>query len=152
MNFKITCRRFKENIAKRYTVKIWNIRTLETCYNCPKIWSVWFYHWVMCPEDTDGMANSVDLDQIAPSGAVWSETTLFPQTCLPENLGSVLSGLLKLTSNSEKSTIRGDELLPGCVGYTVVTATVICSEVGNVQGTNPLVHMMSGWTLEQRRH
>ena len=31
----------------------------------------------MCPNDADGMANSVDSDQTATLGAVWSESTLF---------------------------------------------------------------------------
>ena len=34
------------------------------------------------------MANSVDPDQTAPLGAVWSGSTLFAQTYLSENLGS----------------------------------------------------------------
>ena len=37
----------------------------------------------MCPKDVDGMANSVDPDQTAPG------STLFAQTCLSENLGSL---------------------------------------------------------------
>ena len=31
---------------------------------------MWLYHRVMSPNDADGMANSVDLDQTAPLGAV----------------------------------------------------------------------------------
>ena len=31
----------------------------------------------MCPKDADGMANSVDPDQTAPLGAVWSGSSLF---------------------------------------------------------------------------
>ena len=42
----------------------------------------------MHPKDADGMANSVDPDQTAPLGAVWSESTMFPQTCLSEKLRS----------------------------------------------------------------
>ena len=34
----------------------------------------------MCPKDADGLANSVDPDQTAPLGAVWSEPALFAQT------------------------------------------------------------------------
>ena len=48
----------------------------------------------MSPKDADGMANSVDPDQIAPVGAqtfplgsVWSGSTLFAQTYLSKNLG-----------------------------------------------------------------
>ena len=36
----------------------------------------------MCPKAADGMANSVDPDQTAPS-------TLFAQTCLSDNIGSL---------------------------------------------------------------
>ena len=41
----------------------------------------------MSPNDADGMANSVDPDQTAPLGAVWSGSTLFAQAYLSENLG-----------------------------------------------------------------
>ena len=44
---------------------------------------------VMSPNDADGMANSVDPDQTAPLGAVWSGSTLFAQAYLSENLGSL---------------------------------------------------------------
>ena len=43
----------------------------------------------MCPNDPDGMANSVDPDQTAPLGTVWSGSALFAQVCLSENLGSL---------------------------------------------------------------
>ena len=48
-----------------------------------EIWTM-FCHTVLCPNDADGMANSVDPDQTAPPGAVWSGSTIFAQT---ENLG-----------------------------------------------------------------
>ena len=41
----------------------------------------------MSPNDADGMANSVDPDQTAPLGAVWSGSALFAY--LSENLGSL---------------------------------------------------------------
>ena len=41
------------------------------------------------PNDTDWMANSVDPDQTAPLGAVWSGSTLFAQAYLSKNLGSL---------------------------------------------------------------
>ena len=47
---------------------------------------MWFYHGVMGPKDADRMANSVDPDQTAPS--------LFGQTCLSENLGSLEYGAI----------------------------------------------------------
>ena len=43
----------------------------------------------MSPNDADGIANSVDPDQTAPLGAVWSGSALFAQTCLSENLGKL---------------------------------------------------------------
>ena len=56
----------------------------------------------MSPNDADGMANSVDPNQIdldlvnsvdpdqtAPLGAVWSGSALFAQAYLSENLGSL---------------------------------------------------------------
>ena len=43
----------------------------------------------MSPNDADGMANSIDPDQTAPLGAVWSGSALFAQAYLSENLGSL---------------------------------------------------------------
>ena len=43
----------------------------------------------MSPNDADEMANSVDPDQTAPLGAVWSGSALFAQAYLSENLGSL---------------------------------------------------------------
>ena len=37
------------------------------------------------PKDADEIANSVDPDQTAPLGAVWSGTALFLETCLSVN-------------------------------------------------------------------
>ena len=50
---------------------------------------MWLYNRVMSPNDADGMANSVDPDQTAPLGAVWSGSALFAQAYLSENLGSL---------------------------------------------------------------
>ena len=36
---------------------------------------------IWCIEGRDGMVNSVNPDQTAPMGAVWSGFTLFDQTC-----------------------------------------------------------------------
>ena len=69
------------------TVNLLNIRTPQKIHcNHSKIWSMWLYHRVMSPNSTDRMANSVDPDQTAPLGAVWSGSALFTQTCLSENL------------------------------------------------------------------
>ena len=43
----------------------------------------------MHPKDAAAIANSVDPDQTAPLGAVWSVSALFVQTCLSQNLGSL---------------------------------------------------------------
>ena len=43
---------------------------------------VWLYHIVMCPKDADRMTNSVVPGQTAPSGPVWSGSTLF-ETSIP---------------------------------------------------------------------
>ena len=43
----------------------------------------------MGPNDADGLANSVDPDQTAPVGAVWSGSALFAQAYLSGNLGSL---------------------------------------------------------------
>ena len=43
----------------------------------------------MGPKDVDGIANSVDPDQTASLGAVWSGSAMYAQTCLSENLGSL---------------------------------------------------------------
>ena len=51
--------------------------TEKICCNHSKIWTMWLYYSVMSPNDADGMANSVDPDQTAPVGAVWSGSALF---------------------------------------------------------------------------
>ena len=43
----------------------------------------------MHPKDAEGIANSVDPDQTAPLGAVWSGSALFAQAHLSENLGKL---------------------------------------------------------------
>ena len=50
---------------------------------------MWLYYSVMFPNDADAMANSVDPDQTAPLGAVWSGSALFAQAYLSKNLGSL---------------------------------------------------------------
>ena len=58
------------------TPKNWDTRKI--CYNHPKIWTRWFYHWVMCPNNAEGIANSVYHDQtltwiytVCPELFVW---------------------------------------------------------------------------------
>ena len=59
------------------------------CCNHSKIWTMWRYHRVMSPNDADGMTNSIDPDQTAPLGAVWTGSALFAQAYLSKNLGSL---------------------------------------------------------------
>ena len=61
----------------------------------------------MSPNDADGMANSVDPDQTAPLGAVWSGSALFAQTCLSENLGK-LQYWSKLSAYNLNDCIKAD--------------------------------------------
>ena len=71
--------------------------TQKICCNHSKSWIMWLYHRIMSPNDADRIANSVDPDQTAPLGAVWSGSALFAQTYLSENLGTLrykLSGVL----------------------------------------------------------
>ena len=51
------------NFNKFYKSK--KFRHLKNCYNYHKIWTMWFYHRVMCTKDAYRMANSVDSDQTA---------------------------------------------------------------------------------------
>ena len=53
--------------------------TQKICCNHSKIWTMSLYRRVLSPNDADGMANSVDPDQTAPLGAVWSGSALFAQ-------------------------------------------------------------------------
>ena len=63
--------------------------TQRICCNHPKSWTRWRFLRVIHSKDAEGIANSVDPDQTAPLGAVWSESALFAQTCLSENLGKL---------------------------------------------------------------
>ena len=58
---------------------------------------MWLYYRVKSPNDAYGMANSVDPDQTAPLGAVWSGSALFAQEYLSENLGSLWYKFLAVT-------------------------------------------------------
>ena len=79
----------KEYSEAGYRINPNNSNTQKICCNHPKIWTMWLYHRVLHPKDADGIANSVDPDQTAPLGAVWSGSALFAQTYLSKNLGSL---------------------------------------------------------------
>ena len=85
-------------IHSNHTIKLLNIRTpekmLQLSYNlnnvAPTISTMWLFHRVMRPKDAGRIANSVDPDQTARLGAVWSGSTLFAQWAyLSENVGSL---------------------------------------------------------------
>ena len=47
---------------------------------CPETGTFWINNATMHHKDAGGLANSVDPDQTAPVGAVWSVSALFAQT------------------------------------------------------------------------
>ena len=56
--------------------------TQKICCYHSKILTMWLYHRVMSPNDADGMANSVDPDQTAPS-LIWV-CTVCPGISVPK--------------------------------------------------------------------
>ena len=73
-----------------HTVKILNVRTPKKfAVITQKFEQDGFTVRVMHLKDAAGIANSVDPDQTAPLGAVWSGSALLAQTCLSKNLGSL---------------------------------------------------------------
>ena len=82
---------FLKNFCKQNTVKLLKLRTPETYAVITLKFEQGGFtiYRVMHPNDADRMANSVDPDQTAPLGAVWSGSTLFAQAFLSENLGSL---------------------------------------------------------------
>ena len=71
----------------------------------------------MGPKAVDGMANSVDPDQTAPLGAVWSGPTLFAKICLSENLGPLRYSYLQIISIKLDAdllwSVKGRQLMKG---------------------------------------
>ena len=68
-----------------------NSETQKKIYcNCQKNWFTWIFYVfsIGCVLDAEWMADSVDPDQTAPL-AVGSGSTLFTQTYLPKNLGTL---------------------------------------------------------------
>ena len=68
-----------------------NSYTRKISCSHPKIWTRWLCCRVICSKDADGFANSVDPDQTATLGALWSWSALFAQTYLSENFGSLFT-------------------------------------------------------------
>ena len=50
---------------------------------------MWLHYRVISPDDAEGIPSSVDPDQTACLGVVWSGSALFAQAYLSENLGSI---------------------------------------------------------------
>ena len=65
----------------------------------------------MSPNDADGMANSVDPDQTAPLGAVWSGTALFAKAYQSENLGSLRYKLKEIIYFTNIGFLRKQNLI-----------------------------------------
>ena len=87
----IHCQRFKSLSESKSLIyhKFTKYSDTQTiCCNHAKIQTIWLCNWEMCPKDMNGIANSVDPDQTA-LGAVWSGSTLFAQTYLSKNLGTI---------------------------------------------------------------
>ena len=53
-----------------------------------------FHFMQLFPKILSGIANGVDPDQTAPSGAVWSGSTLFAYTILSDILAYAIFGYL----------------------------------------------------------
>ena len=58
----------------------------------------WFYLRAVRPKVAEGIANSVDPDQTALLGAIWSGSALFAQAYLSENLGSLWRCIWRITN------------------------------------------------------
>ena len=74
-------RSHRKNIYRKFP-KYLDTQTI--CCNRSKILTMWLHHRVMSPNNADGMANSVDPDQTAPLGAVWSGSALLPRLSVPK--------------------------------------------------------------------
>ena len=62
----------------------------------------------MHPKNAEGIANSVDPDLTAPLGAVCSGSTLFAQTCLSENFGTLRVHVYSWISDKGKGRERSE--------------------------------------------
>ena len=74
----------------------------------------------MSPNDADGMANSVDPDQTAPLGAVWSGSALFAQAYLSENLGSLRylkDRVFQIIRYKQKASLRSGVVNDECYHF-----------------------------------
>ena len=101
---------------------------------------MWLYNRVMSPNNTDGMANSVDPNQTAPLRAVWSGSTLFAGAYLSKNGKCNISVdqrtvqgvivMVRATESLKSESVRStDDVIDvirnehGCVQSQIVTKT-----------------------------
>ena len=103
----------------------------KICCNHSKIWTMWLYHRVMSANDADGMANSVDPDQTAPLGAIWSGSALFAQAYLSKNSGSLLYIYVskQYRRNGEQGTYTLIRLL--LQGTTSIRVNIVCQDLSD---------------------
>ena len=78
---------------------------------------MWICCRVTCQNNADRMANSVDPDQTAPLGVVWSGSTLFAQTCLFTKF-SIITVMRKLIQIDLWNVILLCHLSPWSVWHT----------------------------------
>ena len=88
--------------------------------NHPKSWTRWRFLRIMHPKDAEGIANSVNPDQTAALGAVWSGSALFAQTCLSENLGPLwyIKYQTKINRFCDETDLRSLNLKEICIFFT----------------------------------
>ena len=77
----------------------------------------WPFLRVMRPKDAEGISDSVDPDQTAPLGAVWSGSALFAQTCLSENSGTLQYCVEVKMSTSPLLNTKSDSELCGLANF-----------------------------------
>ena len=101
--------------------------TQNICCNHSKIWTMWLYHTVMSPNHADRMANSVDPDQTAPLGTVWSGSTLYAQAYLSENWGSLQYSQtgIHLSRNLASPCCFSNAVLPPTSRITILPKSIL---------------------------
>ena len=98
-------------VSNACTVKILKLGFQNLLY--PKIWTMWLYHRVLCPNDADGMAHSVDPDQT--QCRPWSEKfTLCAQTWLKQSVRKVWIFIVcsKIPQNQHQIFFLSNKLCP----------------------------------------
>ena len=79
----------------------------------------------MSPNDADGMANSVDTDQTAPLGAVWSGSALFAQAYLSENWNHIVLNYRNVPKFLDRQ-VWGINVDPGSTLFAILSALFRC--------------------------